>query len=71
MDSGFYVVRMPKRGIGSRLMIESICFKKHPKDPTISDAWVRQQADSWCDFVQGQHPKDDVFVMECFEKESE
>lgn len=61
MPPGLYVVRMPDRGMGQRLIIESICFQfKEGFDPD----WVRQQADNWCDYIQSQHPKDDVFVIE-------
>ena len=52
MNPGFYVGRMPERGIGSRLIIESICFQR------------KDDAESWCDFIKSQHPKDDVFLIE-------
>lgn len=64
MHPGLYVVRMPDRGMGARLHIESICFQFHPDKPHIKDEWVRDQAQRWADFIQSQHPKDDVFVIE-------
>lgn len=66
MHKGFYVVRMPFNGAGSRLIVESKCFQKADaiNKPDIDDEWIRLQVDNWCDFVQSQHPKDDVFVIE-------
>lgn len=52
MNHGFYVVRMPKNGTGSRLIVESVPFKD------------KQGAENWRDFIQSQHPKDNVFVIE-------
>lgn len=52
MHPGFYVVRLPKNGTGSRLIVESVPFKD------------KQGAENWCDFIQDQYPKDDVFVIE-------
>ena len=63
---GFYVVRMPHRGMGTRLMIESRCFPTEKISPDIPRDWIKRQADNWCDFVKSQHPKDDVFVIERF-----
>jgi hypothetical protein len=52
MKRGFYVVRMPRNGAGSRLIVESVAMKD----------WHR--ADGWRDFIQAEHPNDDVFVIE-------
>ena len=59
MKPGFYVVRRPARGSGSKLTIESICF-----DPTRDREFAERGAHNWCGFVQSQHPKDEVFVIE-------
>lgn len=64
MQAGFYVVRMPARGMGSRLVVESRCFQINPEIEKEAPGWCRQRADDWCDFVQSEHPKDDVFVIE-------
>lgn len=64
MAPGYYVVRMPHRGMGSRLSVESVCFRIRPEIEAESPGWCLRQADSWRDFVQSQHPKDDVFVIE-------
>ncbi|UTC29017.1 hypothetical protein MARCHEWKA_05050 [Brevundimonas phage vB_BpoS-Marchewka] len=64
MAPGFYVVRMPKNGAGSRLIVESRPFQKIAWIETQEPGWARRQAELWCDFVQSQHPKDDVFVIE-------
>lgn len=67
MTPGFYVVRMPKNGRGSRLIVESRPFRipanwNNPVE-TARD-FARRSADNWRDFIQSQHPKDDVFVIE-------
>lgn len=64
MHPGFYVVRMPANGVGSRLIVESRPFSKVDWVEAESPGYARRQAESWCDFVQSQHPKDDVFVIE-------
>lgn len=56
MTPGFYVARIPTRGNGARLTIESIRF--------IS----QEDADRWRDFIADQHPKDDVFVIQVIER---
>ena len=61
MEPGFYVVRMPARASGSRLMVESRPFRVIGG---VSKEWARQQADNWANFVQSENPKDDVFVIE-------
>lgn len=67
MEPGFYVVRMAARGAGSRLIVESICFKVVPAFDAGEETpreWARRHADNWRDFIAGQHPNDDVFVIE-------
>lgn len=59
MKEGFYVVRMPARGSGGRLAIES--------RPQVS----RQVCEGWRDFVQLEHPKDEVFIIEISKEEEE
>jgi len=61
MEPGLYVVRMPARGMGSRLIVESRPFRFLPD---IDKAWTLTQAENWRDFIQSQHPQDDVFVVE-------
>lgn len=60
MVPGFYVVRMSYKGTGSRLIVESRPFVPGKKANWF---WARQQAENWCDYIQKQYPKDDVFVM--------
>lgn len=64
MHPGLYVVRMPDRGMGSRLHVASRCFAFHPGHERITEEWVRNNAQNWADFIQSQHPNDDVFVIE-------
>jgi len=72
MEPGFYVVRMPARGTGLRLMIESrpICIPEDevwnelPRSRQTAREYARDTAERWRDFIQSQHPKDDVFVIE-------
>lgn len=74
MPPGFYVVRMPHSGAGSRLMVESRVFQPFTEVPTEGalstlslenlNERVRSMAEGWADFIQQQHPKDDVFVIE-------
>lgn len=61
MLPGLYVVRVPHNGSGSRLIVESRPFQKKEG---FSDDWVRNQADNWRDFIQSEHPRDEVFVIE-------
>jgi hypothetical protein len=61
MEPGFYVVRMPKNGAGSRLMIESRPFRIIPEFGR--DVALRQ-AENWKDVIQSQRPDDDVFIIE-------
>ena len=55
MIPGFYVVRIPRRSSTGRMIVESVPFKQ------------RFRANRWRGFIQDQHPKDDVFVIERFE----
>jgi hypothetical protein len=67
MEPGFYVVRVPAKGPGTRLIVESVCFPIRPVkglNEAESLEWVKNQANGWCEFIQGRHPKDDVFVIE-------
>jgi hypothetical protein len=52
MDPGFYVVRMPKNGSGSRLIVESTMIPD------------RQAAEDWVEIIKIKYPLDDVFVIE-------
>jgi len=61
MEPGFYVVRMPSKGTGSRLIVESRPFRIMPG---IDREWTLAQAESWRDYIQTEHPLDDVFVIE-------
>ena len=67
MAPGLYIARLPIRGTGSRLIIESVCFAFRSV-PGLNEEesrdWVRNKADTWRQHVQEQHPKDDVFVIE-------
>ena len=63
---GVYVARIPRRSVTNKMIIESICFSLPENRPDITRDWVRLQAESWCDFVKSQHPKDDVFLIERF-----
>jgi hypothetical protein len=61
MPPGFYVLRLPVRGSGSRLYVESRCF---PILPDVPREWSRRQADYWRDYISSEHPDDEVFVVE-------
>ncbi len=61
MEPGFYVVRMPARGMGSRLIIESRPFRQFPD---VREGYARECAEQWKLTIQHFHPKDDVFVIE-------
>lgn len=52
MTPGLYVVRIPARGNGQRLIMESVRL------------FSEESANGWCEFIKGQYPKDDVFVIE-------
>lgn len=67
MEPGFYVVRLPHRGIGSRLVIESRPFRiveSGDVSPEYAREYAQRQADIWREVVQSEHPKDEVFVIE-------
>lgn len=59
---GFIVIRIPEKG--SRWIVESRVFRTG--DTKFDREWVMDQAKSWCDLIQGQHPKDAVFIVETF-----
>lgn len=65
LPAGFYVVRIPARGSGTRLSVQSVCFAIRPD---VYGAGARERAlesaDGWCGFIAGQHPRDTVFVIE-------
>jgi hypothetical protein len=65
MIPAFYVVRQTGRSLTQRLIVESVPFEIRA-DLFGDDARerARAEADRWMDFVQGQHPKDEVFVIE-------
>jgi len=52
---------MPSKGTGSRLIVESRPFRIMPG---IDREWTLAQAESWRDYIQTEHPLDDVFVIE-------
>lgn len=54
MTPGFYVVRRPTRRMTKRtsLIVESRPFT------------IDSDAANWCDWIKGQHPKDEVFVIQ-------
>jgi hypothetical protein len=68
MLPGWYVGRIPNRSRTNRVIIESICFARHPK---MDDDWVKNQADNWRDFIQSQYLKDEVFLFEVFPPDQE
>lgn len=49
------MVRLPSRTKTDQLTVESVPFKE------------RWRADNWCEFIQFQHPRDAVFVIERME----
>lgn len=51
MKPAFYVARQTRSG-SNRLMIESVPFKD------------KTAAEDWRGFIQSEHPKDDVVVIE-------
>lgn len=60
MQPGLYVARTPRRSRSNRVMIESIAFQRQPGDP----GEALRDVTNWCEFIQSQHPKDEVFVIE-------
>jgi hypothetical protein len=60
MTPGFVVIRIPKKG--SRWIVESRIFRTD--DPEFDRGWVLGHAERWRDHIQGQHPKDEVFIVE-------
>jgi hypothetical protein len=61
LQPGLYVVRLPHGAKSKKLIVESVCFRKKPGLP---DDTAELMAEGWRDFVQSEHPKDDVFVIE-------
>lgn len=62
MEPGFYVVRMPKRGSGTKLTIESRpLMSNHPDIPR---DWLKNSADTWRQAIQKMHPDDFVTLIE-------
>lgn len=65
MKAGFYVVRRTVPGSGTRLIIESVPFRIRPDiDGDDARERARMMADNWCDFIKGQYPRHQVFVIE-------
>ena len=74
MEPGYYVVRRPSRGSGTRLHIESRPFvilseevwreEGIEADRYTPRRYAYDNAERWRDFVQFQHPKDYVFIIE-------
>jgi hypothetical protein len=62
---GYYVMR--RAASGTRFMLESRCFKPM-REEGVPVEWTKTQADQWAEFVQSEHPNDDVFVMQVHEK---
>lgn len=65
-EPGFYVGRIPARGSGSKITIESRPFRIADSLPSGLDPreYARERADEWCGFIQDKNPKDSVFVFE-------
>jgi hypothetical protein len=62
MTPGFIIIRIPNKG--SSWIVESRVFRTD--DPKFDRDWVLDRAKSWRDLIQGQHPKDEVFIVEKF-----
>ncbi len=63
MHPGYYVVRMPERGRGSRLIVESRPFRVLEGKIPDADEYAKRNAQLWASGVQEEHPKDHVFVI--------
>lgn len=67
---GYYVVRLPDPRSGSKLTIETRCFRVvlPEPDPELSPTRVRfssyWNAVNWRDELRRQYPKDEVFIIE-------
>jgi len=65
MAPGFYVVRQAVPGAGTRMIVESVPFAIRPDiDGDDARLRARMSAENWRDYIQGQHPRDLVFVIE-------
>ena len=64
MHEGLYVARRAgKRRSNKFIMIESRLFQARSESE--NDQWrMRRDATSWAEFVQTEHPSDEVFVIE-------
>lgn len=64
MHEGLYVARRAgKRRSNKFVMIESRLFQARSESD--DDQWrMRRDATHWAEFIQKEHPKDDVFVIE-------
>lgn len=60
MKPGLYVARVPARSRSNRVIIESVCFQEDPNGEH------DRAAARWQSFIQSEHPKDQVFIMEVF-----
>lgn len=60
---GFYVLRVPARSMSNHALVESRPFQQNEDWP---DGYARKMADDWRDYIQSEHPKDLVFVVERF-----
>lgn len=69
MQSGYYVGRRPtKRRSNKFVILESRPFVA--RSDSDDDQWrARQSAWSWGEFIQKEHPKDEVFVFQVFSLE--
>ena len=74
MEPGFYVVRRPSRGNGTRLHIESRPFHILSDEEwalAVGDnrthsarRYAYKNDEQWRDYIKSQHPKDEVFIIE-------
>lgn len=66
MEPGFYVGRIPARGSGLKITIESRPFRIAESLPSgrCPREYAYERANEWRGFIQDQNPKDNVFVFE-------
>lgn len=63
MHDGFYVGRRPKKSRSNKyVIVETRAFTA--RSDSDDDQWrMRRDVTSWAEFIQTEHPGDDVFIF--------
>lgn len=63
MQPGYYVGRRPNKSRSHNIIIESRMFGARSESD--DDQWrMRRDVTHWAEFIQTEHPKDDVFIFQ-------